>query len=206
MPIANDVAGILAVFQNVQYGFCRPVKGESIGRFRMIFLQSSEEFRPRDHDPIGFQSLGYPVDIDSTQIKGEYPFYDSGLGGIHRVLVLVFRFLIISVRGKGTGEFPVHRFGVIRATDLFADVSSIPFVHDVPERGELVVVQKGIDLIVDCNVPDIICGKVMFYVVSRRKIVSPQTGHVLGDDHRYPWVSISFSISSNPGRLKLVPE
>ena len=61
------------------------------------------------------------------------------------------------------------------------------FIHDVDERGEIIVVRIcTVNVAVDCYKPDPLLGEEHFSVETYFQIISPQTAHVLHDQGADP--------------------
>ena len=63
-------------------------------------------------------------------------------------------------------------------TDFTAGVSCVIFVHDVSERGKIIVPSGSINAIIDSNETDTLLSQ-NFHDLTDFQIITPQTAHVL---------------------------
>src|SRR5699024_9577892 len=78
-----------------------------------------------------------------------------------------------------------HAFGFEHRADFPAGVAGVKLVHDIAERGEIVVAFQTVHTIVDGDQPDAALPQNL-HNLADFQIVTPQAAHVLYDDGLHP--------------------
>lgn len=78
-----------------------------------------------------------------------------------------------------------HTLCLEHGADFLARVFRVPFVYDVAERSKIVVLAFAVYTVIDGDKPYIKFRKADFGIHAHLKVVAPETGHILDNDHAY---------------------
>ena len=86
----------------------------------------------------------------------------------------------------GSGQvFAAHALGLEHGADFPAGVAGVKLVHDVAERGKIIIAFQTVHTVIDGNQPDAALPQ-NFHDLTDFQIVTPQAAHVFDNNGLHP--------------------
>ncbi len=141
-----------------------------------IFGCNGSRFR----DFLGTKSSGNSVYAVSVKVKLVNSANNRGAPFINDKVIFVLRILDISVRGFCADKLSLTLTGVKCGLDFFGNVLRIHIIEQISKRSNVKGRSvKGINVIIECNVANIMFGEVHFHIEVGFQMISAQTGLIL---------------------------
>ena len=176
----DSTAGIFAPLQNVCYAPGIPFIG--ICRFWMIGVAAFPQTVCRDGQHLFFlEQVGDLGRAASFHAKREDALDHLCRFLIHDPFLRVVRIFDIAIRQKSGQRFPTLSLGLDDSPNLPAGISGIELVEPHANSGKVVVhtvLIKRIEIVVDCNVANVVLGKGDVNEHTRHRGVSPKARKV----------------------------
>ena len=110
--------------------------------------------------------------------------YHSGGFFIHKPVFPLFVPQIAVDNGAGQ-VLAAHAFGLKHRADFPAGVAGVKFVHNVAERGKIIIAVQTVHTVIDGDQPDTALPQNL-HDLTDFQIVASQAAHVLYDDGLHP--------------------
>ena len=91
----------------------------------------------------------------------------------------------IAVNDSAGQVLTTHTFGFEHRADFPAGVAGVKLVHNVAERGKIIIAFQTVHTVIDGNQPDTALPQNL-HDLADFQIVAPQAAHVLYDDGLHP--------------------
>ena len=178
----DGIAQINLVFQKISNGTVRPVIWMCGVQTGMIHAIPGIGVHGGRQHLFFFQDSGDLAGAVAAGAHGEYPADDGRCFIIYRQL-LCFRILDVAIRRSGPQPFSTLRLGFQHRPDFPAGVPNKPLVEQIFERHEVIALAAvSVYIVIDSDVAYAEHGKAFLNVETGMKLVTSQSGKVLGDD------------------------
>ncbi|ETO98524.1 hypothetical protein HMPREF1495_1318 [Lachnoanaerobaculum sp. MSX33] len=180
----NCVTKVLSLLENVHDGGRSPVIRILEGLVLVQALSKPGHVNRRNLDLFLFQQRSNLIGAETFNRPSEYLSDDGSCFRIHDPVIAVMLILEIAIRTAACDMLTGISFCQKCGFDLFTGISRIPFVHDIAERGKVIIPTKAINPIVQGNQTDVTLPK-HFHELTNLKIITAHTAHIFDYDGTY---------------------
>ena len=180
----DGVAQVFPLFQNVHNGGRSPAVGV-FDRLRPVYsFVKARQMDSGDFNLCLGQQLGDLIGAVALHRQGKDTAYHFGGFFVHKP---VFPFFVPQVAvNDSTGQMlAAHAFGLEHRANFPAGVAGIKLVHDVAERGKIIIAFQTVHTVIDGDQTDTALPQNL-HDLTDFQIIAPQAAHVLYDDGLHP--------------------
>ena len=176
----NRITDIFTMLQNIPYHRCTPYT--QIVSFHLdTFCHSSVICR--SWYTLSFENTSNLIHTKGLiQIQVKDPANHISCRFIDQPCLLILWCIVIPIRKLWCNRLTAVAFLTYHGTNLFGNITAVPFVHQVMDRQQVVHSLGRIHVITDCNETNVMLWKFDFYILTDHEIVSAQTAHIFDDN------------------------
>ena len=173
----DGVAQVFPLFQDVHNGGRSPAVGV-FDRLRPVYsFVKACQMDSGDFNLCLGQQLGDLIGAIALHRQGKDAAYHFGGFFVHKPVFPLFVPQIAVDNGAGQ-VLAAHAFGLEHGADFPAGVAGVKLVHNVAERGKIIVAFQTVHTVVDGDQPDTALPQNL-HDLADFQIVAPQAAHVL---------------------------
>lgn len=173
----DGVSQILPLFQNIYDGGGTPAVHIFESLVLVHALAMLCKVSGRNEDFIFFQPVCDLIRTVALNRHGKNTLHNLGGFGVNQPLVSGF-VPEVAVNDRPREVLACLAFGLKSGTDFTAGVSGVILIHDVAERGEIIVPSGAVHAVIDGDKAHTTLSQ-DFHNLTDFQIVTPQTAHVL---------------------------